>query len=345
MTKAVMVKCYLLCLLTLALCCACGLVWADSPKASDVLIKPSTVGVPSLVRRAIPVSDDWLDYDDEVNELEETDENDESEIGGPASVGPVGKQKPKRLERKDKDKLQGVPLEKDGDAEKTKTEMVSPERQGNEQRDVATPELTRGEPSSLLSETPHTQPTQPALPPSPATDREPPGNAVDRPSAPSGQNPATHSSDSNNYDHSAASSSEPPNNAVAPSSTASTTSITPTEGRETAPAGDSQAGDSTPEESGAIQPSSTSSLTNESAAGSENAITGSGSTPEGGESTSNPANEESTTTTTTTTTTTLSPELTNNKKGDADSSSSISSSVWVRVPLLIVVTLACILVC
>ncbi|ORC83507.1 uncharacterized protein TM35_000671130, partial [Trypanosoma theileri] len=57
--------------------------------------------------------------------------------------------------------------------------------------------------------------------------------------------------------------------------------------------------------------------------------------------TSNTANnnEESTTTTTTTTTTTLPPELTNNKKGDADSSSSISSSVWVRVPLLIVVTL------
>ncbi|ORC81511.1 uncharacterized protein TM35_001141060 [Trypanosoma theileri] len=49
--------------------------------------------------------------------------------------------------------------------------------------------------------------------------------------------------------------------------------------------------------------------------------------------------------TTTTTTTTLPPELTNNKKGDADSSSSISSSVWVRVPLLIVVTLSCILVC
>ncbi|ORC84407.1 uncharacterized protein TM35_000451450 [Trypanosoma theileri] len=54
-------------------------------------------------------------------------------------------------------------------------------------------------------------------------------------------------------------------------------------------------------------------------------------------------NEESTTTTTTTTT--LPPELTNNKKGDADSSNSISSSVWARVPLLIVVTLACILVC
>ncbi|ORC81845.1 uncharacterized protein TM35_001051020 [Trypanosoma theileri] len=53
-----------------------------------------------------------------------------------------------------------------------------------------------------------------------------------------------------------------------------------------------------------------------------------------------PNNKESTTTTTT-----LPPEPTNNKKGDADSSSSISSSVWVRVPLLIVVTLACIHVC
>ncbi|ORC83356.1 uncharacterized protein TM35_000741030 [Trypanosoma theileri] len=62
-----------------------------------------------------------------------------------------------------------------------------------------------------------------------------------------------------------------------------------------------------------------------------------------------PSNQEgdvgNTDTNTTTTTTTLPPELTNNKKGDADSSSSISSSVWVRVPLLIVVTLACILVC
>ncbi|ORC89769.1 uncharacterized protein TM35_000113030 [Trypanosoma theileri] len=34
-----------------------------------------------------------------------------------------------------------------------------------------------------------------------------------------------------------------------------------------------------------------------------------------------------------------------NLKGDADSSSSSMSSVWMRVPLLIVVTLACILVC
>ncbi|ORC81013.1 uncharacterized protein TM35_001331000 [Trypanosoma theileri] len=67
MIKTVMVRCYLLCLLTLALCCACGLVWADSPKASDALIKTSTIGVPSLVRRAIPAQEDenWLLHEDE----------------------------------------------------------------------------------------------------------------------------------------------------------------------------------------------------------------------------------------------------------------------------------------
>ncbi|ORC84211.1 uncharacterized protein TM35_000471060 [Trypanosoma theileri] len=65
------------------------------------------------------------------------------------------------------------------------------------------------------------------------------------------------------------------------------------------------------------------------------------------------SNEETTLPTTTTTTTNTIPTINGisnntimpNVKGDADSSSSISSSVWVRVPLLIVVTLACILVC
>ncbi|ORC79982.1 uncharacterized protein TM35_001891010, partial [Trypanosoma theileri] len=71
------VRCYLLCLLTLALCCACGLVWADSPKASDALMKPSTVGVPSLVRRAIPaVAESWMvNADQELQE--EGDRSDE----------------------------------------------------------------------------------------------------------------------------------------------------------------------------------------------------------------------------------------------------------------------------
>ncbi|KAH9589349.1 hypothetical protein LSM04_007237 [Trypanosoma melophagium] len=85
MAKAIMLRCYLLCLLTLALCCASGLVWADSPKASDALIKISTVGAPSLVRHAIPaaegekakakrkneVEDDWDDEDEDYNDEDE----------------------------------------------------------------------------------------------------------------------------------------------------------------------------------------------------------------------------------------------------------------------------------
>ncbi|ORC84218.1 uncharacterized protein TM35_000471130 [Trypanosoma theileri] len=94
------------------------------------------------------------------------------------------------------------------------------------------------------------------------------------------------------------------------------------------------------------QPSPSPTNSTQENTGDNNANVENGSTTEGSASSNNPANEESTsTTTTTTTTTTLPPELTNNKKGDADSSSIISSSVWVRVPLLIVVTLACILVC
>ncbi|ORC90644.1 uncharacterized protein TM35_000084420 [Trypanosoma theileri] len=84
MTMAVMVRCYLLCLLTLALCCASGLVWADSPKASDALIKPSTVGVPSLVRRAIPAQEEegfWLHH------VEEEDGEDEEHLSASPSCG------------------------------------------------------------------------------------------------------------------------------------------------------------------------------------------------------------------------------------------------------------------
>ncbi|ORC82366.1 uncharacterized protein TM35_000921100 [Trypanosoma theileri] len=144
---------------------------------------------------------------------------------------------------------------------------------------------------------------------------------------------------------------------AASSSSSAEESAAPTEG-------DSQAGvsgSSAPGEGAAdnanaeeTQPSSSSSSSSEtvSANNSDTANAGNGTTSPEGEPQSNSSNVENTdttpsitTTTTTTTTTTLPPELTNNKKGDADSSSSISSSVWVRVPLLIVVTLACILVC
>ncbi|ORC82227.1 uncharacterized protein TM35_000961060 [Trypanosoma theileri] len=82
----------------------------------------------------------------------------------------------------------------------------------------------------------------------------------------------------------------------------------------------------------------------ETANGSGTANDGGGSTPAGSEPSNNPSDADNTDTTTTTTNI-IPTEPANNKKGDADSSSSISSSVWVRVPLLIVATLACILVC
>ncbi|ORC84223.1 titin isoform N2BA [Trypanosoma theileri] len=97
----------------------------------------------------------------------------------------------------------------------------------------------------------------------------------------------------------------------------------------------------------AAQPSpSPESLATGSATDAATETTENGTSSAGSESTSTQEGDaENTETTTTTTTTILPPELTNSQKGDADSSSSINSSVWVHVPLLIVVTLACILVC
>ncbi|ORC83743.1 uncharacterized protein TM35_000581060, partial [Trypanosoma theileri] len=88
MTKTVLMRCYLLCLQTLALCCACGLVWADNPKASDAFIKPSTVGVPSLVRRAVTALffTPFCGYEEEVKtkwgEFEEEEEKKGQEAPG-----------------------------------------------------------------------------------------------------------------------------------------------------------------------------------------------------------------------------------------------------------------------
>ncbi|ORC84393.1 uncharacterized protein TM35_000451310 [Trypanosoma theileri] len=97
----------------------------------------------------------------------------------------------------------------------------------------------------------------------------------------------------------------------------------------------------------AEQPSSSNTTVTESTSGSDTSPTENGSTSAGTESTNTQSTDvgNTETSTTTTTTTTLPPELTNNKKGDADSSSSISSSVWVRVPLLIVTVLFSATVC
>ncbi|ORC83832.1 uncharacterized protein TM35_000551010, partial [Trypanosoma theileri] len=93
MTKTVMVSYYLLCLLTLALCCACGLVWADSPKASHTLIKPSTVGVPSLVHHAVPAEEPpWFSSEDE--DLQEDGDRQRRREHGSDKVGKTTINKP-----------------------------------------------------------------------------------------------------------------------------------------------------------------------------------------------------------------------------------------------------------
>ncbi|ORC84021.1 uncharacterized protein TM35_000511220 [Trypanosoma theileri] len=140
-----------------------------------------------------------------------------------------------------------------------------------------------------------------------------------------------------------------PPTAPAPApSTAGNTTVASTAGNSDAPSDNPQHANNEASE-GAPSPTTPSSSSSATASdgGSNPTSTENDNTSSTSESTTNTANttnnEESTTTTTTTTT--LPPELTNNKKGDADSSSSISSSVWIRVPLLIVITLACILVC
>ncbi|ORC84435.1 uncharacterized protein TM35_000451730 [Trypanosoma theileri] len=113
-----------------------------------------------------------------------------------------------------------------------------------------------------------------------------------------------------------------------------------------APAGDPQSGESGRNENGAANTSSPTNSETEGSSGSSAATVEHERTSAEDETTgTQEGNVGNTDATTTTTTTTLPPEPANNKKGGADSGSSISSSVWVRVPLLIVVTLACILVC
>ncbi|ORC83373.1 uncharacterized protein TM35_000741200 [Trypanosoma theileri] len=127
-------------------------------------------------------------------------------------------------------------------------------------------------------------------------------------------------------------------------------SSSPAAGTGGAPAADGQTESnvaSTTEEGGSkqgdetVQPSpSPTTSDKESGDGSDAANAGNDSTTTGSVSTNNQDGAgNADTDTDTTTTTTLPPELSNNKKGDADSSSSISSSVWVRVPLLIVAVL------
>ncbi|ORC83964.1 uncharacterized protein TM35_000521080, partial [Trypanosoma theileri] len=145
-------------------------------------------------------------------------------------------------------------------------------------------------------------------------------------------------------------SSPTPQDSPTPASPVDGSSVAPVEGQN-GNSGSSPTGETTSTQGGEAAEETSSSPTNtseiENATDADIASTENNTPAAGSESTNNQEGDAENTesTRTNSTTTTLPSELTNNKKGDADSSSSISSSVWVRVPLLIVVTLACILVC
>ncbi|ORC83924.1 uncharacterized protein TM35_000531080 [Trypanosoma theileri] len=352
MTKAVMVRCYLLCLLTLTLCCACGLVWADSPKASNALIKPSTIGVPSLVHHAIPAllipsndkecnlrRDVGLDVDDDEEGAEENDDDEEVDL-------------------KTRDPASGASCSTDTDGrncasgghavsrsltEEAVHAAIIPQG-GQHQQSPHSPPHPLHEPERGVPCTPNSSAScplpKPPEKPLPSVLKEPEPNVPlgsveahpreDKPGTPAIVDDASTSSPKEDRQGMNGDKGEVDVAASAPEAEGTT-------GRGSNSTADNQG-------TAGKQPSHSSSVNSDTVntSGSEATTAGSGITPSESTNTQegNVGNTE-----TTTTTTTLPPELTNNKKGDADSSSSISSSVWVCVPLLIVVTLACILVC
>ncbi|ORC83573.1 uncharacterized protein TM35_000641050 [Trypanosoma theileri] len=346
MTKALMVRCYLLCLLTLALCCACGLVWADSPKTSDALIKTSTVGVPSLVRRAIPADGDWLVWNvdqEEENEEEVAEPNvvstdpgglrsspSSTSINTGLSGGGADRHDPNKVQTQDGVQVlsQQKPLAEEnrqlgGDAgHNRQTNDINPSVNSRVNGQVSDT-LSAVSPSALGGQQPV----------SPSPEPDPNGPKVSSEHSSKERHVEASTKDDHALHHAMKSrekQQEGTNTHDKQGGETADTSMPETSvGQETSVT----VPQNTPEES-----SSTSATPNAGESGdaqnestnTQNADVGSG---------------NSSTTTTTTTTTTLPPELPNNKKGDADSSSSISSSLCVRVSLLIVVTLACILVC
>ncbi|ORC83628.1 uncharacterized protein TM35_000621020 [Trypanosoma theileri] len=326
-----MVRCYLFCLLTLALCCACGLVSADSPKASDVLIKPSTIGVPSLVRRAVPAfiicaGDD--EDDDECHYKKEEDEVEDNEDGVSLVAGELGSSSghsstaaevpgaaPGSKQQGSTTPEQLKEIQQEGPHEKhiqEKQELLGKE-------DITTPSHVSG-----INGQGNARPLE-ASPPAQSSK-----GSVGR-DGNTGETPTVSEEPSLNSEHAAQQ--ETPSGGQPQDGT--NTHVTPNEETPITRVSGTTDG----EQTSANAPQNTSEASSTTSA-----------TPIASES--GDAQNESTSTqegtadntVTTTTTTTLPPEPTNNKKGDADSSS-ISSSVWVRVPLLIVVTLACILVC
>ncbi|ORC84027.1 uncharacterized protein TM35_000511280 [Trypanosoma theileri] len=374
---AVMVRCCLLCLLTLALCCASGLVWADSPKVSDALIKPTTGGVPPLVRRAIPSSGFPGKAEEAVNmkkaqkeelmenpeeQEDEVEENvDEPRVPGTGGSCPSGS---------DSNCPSGHSSGGNGGGHISAFDSLSE----NGVRGAGIAPGVQPQQLPLPPTLPHQQPapgatctpTSPDPACSPTREELTATNLrVSIPEKPG--HGALVDAPSNKDSHLAADAtgaqvtlgeaapgigSGSGTDDTSSSSNHSTASPPPAA---SVPAGDPQPGNSDNHASTAAdnqgsagtRPSSSTTSSSETvcSGSSEATIVGNGTSSAVSGSTSTQGGNVVNTDTTTTTTTTLPPELTNNKKGDADSSSSISSSVWVRVPLLIVVTLACILVC
>ncbi|ORC90040.1 uncharacterized protein TM35_000103080 [Trypanosoma theileri] len=397
MRGALMMRCYLLCLLTLALCCACGLVWADGPKASDALIKTSAVGVPSLLHHAIPSGGGLGEAGEAANmhkahkeELRGTlpTEAEEEVVPDPLCPG-TGGSSPSGSDSSNcpSGHSSGLaePQAEPRDQGKPPGGVVAdPQRdisEGDEQLGVKLPSVggtSSGslDPSTVSLPEPqggggnnglggHVQPStvdQNALSRDSQILKDSSGDLLHKEKEPmQGEEIPQLDPKRKEEPHKPAENQpgrqdpvEPPrqedNKQSTPPAQAPDGPVTPTsptaEERVDVPTAEGGSETAT-QPSPSPNTSATGSSDVSDATATQNNISSAES-----ESTNN-QNEEgvtgntdtTTTTNTTTTTTTLPPELTNNKKGDADSSSSISSSVWVRVPLLIVVTLACILVC
>ncbi|ORC92422.1 uncharacterized protein TM35_000031750 [Trypanosoma theileri] len=327
MAKTVMVRCYLLCLLTLALCCACGLVWADSPKASDALIKPSSIGVPSLVRRAVTAfiicAGDEKEGDVDCQCVKEEHNGGDTEHGSAHGDGAAGSNS----------SLDNTSVSPGGPDSGSDPKQVG----GEIQR-----ELESENAGKLISS--KGEHDQVSAPPPAISDNLAQGaggvNGLDS-QVNKGDN-GEKQSDNERRELSQTSIINPLQGENAKEEPDKKPEVTPVAQSPSDPNGNSEVLQTPSPQAQEISSVNTQgSQEKEHNAQSNNANTDNSTPPSKDESTTT-----ATTTTTTTTTTTLPPELTNNKKGDADSSSSsISSSVWVRVPLLIVVTLACILVC
>ncbi|ORC84376.1 uncharacterized protein TM35_000451140 [Trypanosoma theileri] len=307
MTKAVMVRCYLLFLLPLTLCCACGLVWADIPKDSESSNCVTYVGVPPFIVETVPC--------DTARTAPTAAEPTKPAPGKPGPDTPgdhsgrevnqvtTNSHQEQEVSQSDHEKLTGDSENK----RRTGTQVVEQILKGD-----GTPSSTPVNNNSVSSldsaEGRIAKPTEEHPPPtSPVSDRQQSGEAPSVSTQANRENPTVSESAPNGGKH------RSPHENTSPLQEQEEGGAT-TRG--------SQVTTNTEESYGTGNKQSTTNTEN-----------------------TNIPNSEKSTTTTTTTTTILPPELTNNKKGDADSSSSISSSVWVRVPLLIVVTLACILVC